>query len=339
MHLTVYRSGSLIIAEQLTMSSPIVYDAALTPADVVLLRNLERDVKAKTKRSGPAENDDSGFATGRAYTRTPSPEASTEQYTEDDQDIAALKAFRTPAHSDYVPTLFLSTDGWPSVLPTELNKYLLQPYVRWARGVVRHETDIVMLTHLIIYFTTTIPSALLLFRHFSYIHGAFHVLMQGYYMGTYTLMQHQHIHQRGILSKRFALFDHLFPYITDPLMGHTWNTYYFHHVKHHHVEGNGPDDLSSTIRYQRDSLFDFLQYVGRFYFLIWLDLPLYFLRKGRYLMGAQTAASELGTYAFYYAMSFVNAKATFFVYVMPLLLMRFGLMTGMCNALYDPVRR
>lgn len=153
--------------------------------------------------------------------------------------------------------------------------------------------------------------------------------MQGWYMGAYTLLKHQHIHMRGVLNHKYDLFDRLFPYILDPLMGHTWNSYYYHHVKHHHVEGNGPNDLSSTIRYQRDSVWDFMQYVGRFYFLIWFDLPLYFLRTRKPNLAFQAGGCEISNYIFLYLMyNYVNARATTFVYLIPLAFMRLALMTG-----------
>jgi hypothetical protein len=125
-----------------------------------------------------------------------------------------------------------------------------------------------------------------------------------------------------------SLFDNIFPYITDPLMGHTWNSYYYHHVKHHHVEGNGPEDLSSTIRYQRDDILHFLHYVGRFFFLVWFDLPLYFLRKGRTVNAAKTAFWELSNYAFLYTLYRLNSRAATFAFLLPLLIMRLGLMVG-----------
>jgi hypothetical protein len=214
-------------------------------------------------------------------------------------------------------------------LPSAVNQCLLQPYIQLGRRVVRVETDVVMLTHLILYFTTSVPSALYLYYHFTWTHGVLHWIMQSYYVGTYTLMMHQHIHMGGILAKRFWLVDSLFPYITNPLMGHTWNSYYYHHVKHHHVEGNGPDDLSSTVRYQRDELSDFLCYLGRFLFLVWFELPSYFFRKGQVLQGLKAASWEIGNYLFIYGMyRFVNAHATLFVFILPLFLLRLGLMIG-----------
>lgn len=210
-----------------------------------------------------------------------------------------------------------------------IHYYVLQPYIRWARKVVRRETDVVMVTHIILYFTTSLPSAVVLFYRFSWLHAVLHGLMQGWYVGTYTLMMHQHIHMGGILAKEYRWFDLAFPFITDPLMGHTWNNYYYHHVKHHHVEGNGPDDLSSTVRYQRDNLIHFLLYVGRFFFFVWLDLSLYFTRKRKLWTGLKVATSELSSYTFIYILArYVNFRATLFVLIIPLLLLRVGLMIG-----------
>ena len=183
-----------------------------------------------------------------------------------------------------------------------------------------------MIMHLLLYFCTSVPSAAFLYWNFSCVHGLLHLAMQATYMGTYTLMMHQHIHLGGILSKRYAVLDAVFPYITDPLMGHSWNSYYYHHVKHHHVENNGPDDLSSTMRYQRDNFVHFLCYAGRFYFLIWLDLPLYFLRKNRIELAAKAALWELGWYATLWHLYTLNAKATLVAFILPLLGLRAGLM-------------
>ena len=249
--------------------------------------------------------------------------------TSDTATIKSLATLNDPQHKNFDPTVFVSWDTSRLTAFGMFNRWLLQPYIRHARKIVRVETDIVMLTHLILYFTTSVPSAALLYHHFTYSHAIVHWLMQSYYVGTYTLMMHQHIHAGGILSRRFWWIDAIFPYITDPLMGHTWNSYYYHHVKHHHVEGNGPNDLSSTLRYQRDSVFDFLCYYGRFLFLVWLDLPLYFIRKGKRGMATRAVCWEIADYMFIYLLyKLVDARATVFVFVLPLMLLRAGLMVG-----------
>lgn len=250
----------------------------------------------------------------------------------DANDISTLKALNDPANEDFEPSVMSSLDfrDLPSKAPAIIYHRIVLPYTTWARKIVRHETDVLMLTHLILYFITSIPSAILLFRHFAYLHGILHFAMQFYYTGTYTLMMHQHIHMNGVLAKRplLRILDTVFPYITDPLMGHTWNTYYYHHVKHHHVEGNGPNDLSSTIRYQRDNIVHFLHYVARFFFLIWFDLPRYFLRKGQINNAIKAGSWEILNYAAIYSFYRINLKATIFVFLCPLILMRIGLMVG-----------
>jgi hypothetical protein len=239
-----------------------------------------------------------------------------------------MKDLNNPTSDNFSPTVFVTYD-YPDIKNPLLRKYIVDPYVKWARSIVRVDTDIVMVTHLFLYLCTSIPSALYLLYSFHWWHGPLHALMQLYYMGSYTLMMHQHIHMRGILAKKFGAIDAVFPYIMDPLMGHTWNSYYFHHVKHHHVEGNGPNDLSSTVRYQRDDVWHFLHYVGRFYFFVWFDLPRYFLRTRKPDLALKAGACEIFNYLFLYTMfKYVSAPGTIFVFLVPLAIMRLGMMIG-----------
>ena len=250
----------------------------------------------------------------------------------DEDDMAArLDATSDPTSEAFEPTVVVSLDyaDLQARLPAWFDRYVLQPYIAVARRAARHDTDVVMVTHLLVYLTCSVPSAVTLFLRFSWVHAVLHALMQLHLAGTYTLMMHQHIHQRGVLSRRLWLIDTVFPFMTDPLMGHTWRSYFHHHVKHHHVEGNGPDDLSSTLRFQRDSCMDFAAYVARFYFLIWLDLPLYFIRKRKYRLALSAFGWEQAhLLAVALLWRLVDARATFMVLVLPVLLLRAGLMWG-----------
>ncbi|KAJ9613489.1 hypothetical protein H2200_003431 [Cladophialophora chaetospira] len=311
-------------------------DPQLPRADLVVLHNLLEDIaQSKAPKSESVEDlgyvsqscsDDETSKTVELNGTTPADAL----HGRDSKDITQLRAYNDPEHEEFEPTVFSSWDLSTVQLPFGLNQRVLYPYIRWARSIARNQNDVIMVTHLILYFTTSVPSAfILLFVRFSYLHGVIHSLVQVWYAGSYTLMMHQHIHMRGILAKEYGWFDHAFPYITDPLHGHTWNSYYHHHVKHHHIEGNGPEDLSSTIRLQRDSVPDFLYYVGRFFFFVWLDLPLYFIKKGKTAMAMKTAFFELSNYAFIYFMArYVNFRASIFVFMIPLLMMRIGLMIG-----------
>ncbi|OGE55611.1 hypothetical protein PENARI_c004G07315 [Penicillium arizonense] len=248
------------------------------------------------------------------------------------ETIKKLKALNDLTDPDFDPTVFQfwETHLLRRKLPHRIRKYLLEPYIRWAQEVARFPTDVVMITHLLLYLTTSIPSALYLYcYHFSWIHGLLHWIVHVWYAGSYTLMKHQYVHMKGVLAPQYRLIDTLFPYIVDPFVGHTWNSYYYHHVKMHHVEGNGPRDLNSTMWYDRDSIVDFALYVGRFFFLIWLDLPLYFLGKGQYSTAFRTAFWEISNYiAIALLYQYGHAQATFCVFVLPLLTLRAGLMAG-----------
>ncbi len=207
-------------------------------------------------------------------------------------------------------------------------KSFIQSYITWAQRIVRNPTDVVFLTHILLYLSTSVTSAIFLYYRFSWPHGILHSAMQLWYCGSFTLMLHNHIHNNGLLAKDYAWFDNFWPYVLEPLMGHTWHSYYYHHVKHHHVENNGPDDLSSTVRYQRDELFDFLIYGGRFIFFIWIELPIYFFRKNRATCGLKVAFWEWSNYVFIALMARWNFRPTVFVLIIPLVLMRLGLMIG-----------
>ncbi|KAF2132312.1 hypothetical protein P153DRAFT_429470 [Dothidotthia symphoricarpi CBS 119687] len=304
---------------------PVPLDAALTGPDRMVLEILEKEYAASSNVLSEASEDSDTSDVKHSKFVTPSPE---DPQDREQQTIAYLKNINNPKSDEFQPSVFSSVDV-PDIKNARFRSWFLDPYTRWAQKVVRVETDVIMITHLLLYISTSIPSAIYMFYNFHWWHGLLHAVMQGYYMGPYTLLMHQHIHMRGVLNKKYALIDAVFPYVLDPLMGHTWNSYFFHHVKHHHVEGNGPNDLSSTIRYQRDDIWDFLRYVGRFYVLVWFDLPRYFLRTNKKGLAFKTGVFELGTYAFIYTMfTYVNARAATFVFVLPLAFMRLALMSG-----------
>ena len=209
-----------------------------------------------------------------------------------------------------------------------LRARLLCSYISWAQSIVRNPVDVVFLTHILLYLSTSVPSAVFLYSHFTWIHAVMHLILQLSYCGSFTLMLHNHIHNNGLLKKEYAWFDHTWPYVLEPLMGHTWDSYYYHHVKHHHVEGNGPEDLSSTIRYQRDEVTEFLKYVGRFIAFCWIELPLYFIKKGKPRLAFKSFISEITAMLFIYVLARINFYPTLFVLILPFFLMRTGLMVG-----------
>ena len=96
----------------------------------------------------------------------------------------------------------------------------------------------------------------------------------------------------------------------------------------HHTEGNGPGDLSSTIRYQRDSPYHFFLYLVRFIFLISLELPLYFWRKGQKTFAVKAAVWDWSSYALILLGLLHNVRAATFCLLLPFVILRIGLMIG-----------
>ena len=145
---------------------------------------------------------------------------------EDEKTLSYLNALNDVTSSDFEPTVFQGSDYDGIDWKKPFNQYVLKHYIRAARSIVRVETDVVMLTHLLLYFTTSVPSAAyLFFGSFTWIHGVLHSVMQLSYMGAYTLMMHQHIHMRGVLHKRLGLFDATFPYLLDPPLWLLWSPF------------------------------------------------------------------------------------------------------------------
>ena len=86
---------------------------------------------------------------------------------------------------------------------------------------------------------------------------------------------------RQLFKPRYALANQLIPWVLSPFLGQTPETYFAHHLGIHHVEENLEDDLSSTMRFRRDRMGDWLVYWGRFMTVGVFDLSRYFSRRGK----------------------------------------------------------
>ena len=262
----------------------------------------------------------------------PALEPHAQGFTEEAKDLArdivtldSLAELSNPADKRFQPVVFTTWDA--SDFPPWINTYLLQPYIKWASRVVRHRSDVVFLTYILVLSALGIPNIVLLFLRFNWFQAVFQWALVTYFVGPYSILLHNHIHGRGVMSRSWAFLDILFPYILGPMMGQTWNSFYYHH-KHHHVEENGPEDLSSTLRYQRDSPLDLAMYIGRFVFLIWFELPLYYIRKGKPAFGLKFFAWEISSYAFVVLLARVNFAAAMTGLVLPFIQWRVAIMAN-----------
>ena len=120
----------------------------------------------------------------------------------------------------------------------------------------------------------------------------------------------------------------IFLNILSPIIGIPPGCYYLHHVVMHHKANNGRHDLSSTMKFQRDSVLNFLQYWGEFHLSI-IRLPFYAFTVNRYVLGAVGAFCMWGWFAMAWYIAVVHS--VFFAWAAllgPYFVCSFALMLG-----------
>lgn len=148
-----------------------------------------------------------------------------------------------------------------------------------------------------------------------------------YFAGPYTLMLHNTSH-RKLFKKEYNLGNHYIPWVLAPFMGQTPETYFSHHLGMHHLENNLHDDKSSTMKYQRDSFTDFCKYFLSFLFLGVAELAIYFKRKNLHKLFKMVVRGETLYIIFVIILGFINLQATLYVLILPLVIVRFSMMSG-----------
>lgn len=152
-------------------------------------------------------------------------------------------------------------------------------------------------------------------------------LLFGVFLDRYILMLHNTSH-RPLFKREYGWARFYIPWVLGPFCGETPETYFAHHIGMHHAEGNLPRDLSSTMKYQRDSALDFLRYWADFFFLGILRLGHYQVAKKRRKLLARMLVGELSFFVLAGVGLWVNPGATLTVFVVPFLLCRFLMMAG-----------
>jgi hypothetical protein len=147
-------------------------------------------------------------------------------------------------------------------------------------------------------------------------------------LDRFILMLHCTSH-RILFRREHGWLNQLIPNLLGPFFGETPQTYFCHHMGMHHPENNLPDDLSSTMRFQRDRFGHWLRYFFRFLFLVIIELNLYFFRRGQTKMIFRALIGELSFWLVVGLLAaFVDWRATLVVFVIPLLMVRTLMMAG-----------
>lgn len=197
-------------------------------------------------------------------------------------------------------------------------------------SVLRDRRDLPILRLVLTLLLVVVPAAVTLFlleRVPWWLAVAYLFVILAVFLPPFTLMLHNVTH-KSVFRPRFRFLMPVIQWVIGPLFGQSPGTYAAHHVGMHHIEGNLPGDLSSTMRFQRDSLVDFGRYLGRFMVFGLAELLLYFHRKGRTRLFWRTLVGEGSFLLAMGGLLVLNPVAATVVLLIPWLVCRSVMMMG-----------
>jgi fatty acid desaturase len=217
--------------------------------------------------------------------------------------------------------------------PTYVVKEKFNAYERFWLCRIKDKRDLPFIHLLTLIHFTVILTAILLFTPLfkGWVWWAvaipYFYLSQFYFKGRFGLMLHCICHRKLFKTSHQWIHTYITWFVC-PFFGHAPEGYFSHHLGMHHIENNLPDDTSSTMGYQRDSLRQFLLYFGRFLLLGVKNTIIYLYNRKRKKLGTRLTVGEVSFILFCVLMCFVNLKATLLIYIIPLLFARLVMMLG-----------
>ncbi|CAJ1336514.1 unnamed protein product [Effrenium voratum] len=112
----------------------------------------------------------------------------------------------------------------------------------------------------------------------AYGFGVFQFVRINFFMHGMLHFRHFTSHRPLFQSRLLRLLPSIF---LDPIMGIPPLVFLLHHPLMHHLQNNGPYDISSTEQYDRDSWFALANYWFRFQIGAYIELPYYAARTGK----------------------------------------------------------
>ncbi len=215
--------------------------------------------------------------------------------------------------------------------PTEAPTYGDGPISRWCKGALydpRDEVFVRLTLRMIVLMSAAMAALWVVLRHTpvpAWAAIAAYVALWGYFAPPVILMLHNTMHRSFIRKPK--VLGRIHPFVMSFFFGIPTG-YREHHVGMHHVEDNMQDDLSSTLRYRRDSFLHFLVYFSRFFFLIAVELPLYLQRRRRYMMARRALFGELGHLSVVGLSLALDWRFGLAAFLLPLVICRFMMMAG-----------
>jgi hypothetical protein len=218
-------------------------------------------------------------------------------------------------------------DDTPSLAYKEKDLYFWDAF---AAGLLRDRRDLHTLHYACLMTVLSIPNAILLFTRPDYFYygAAIHLILFAAFGTKFVLMLHCVVH-RKLFKTEVDYLNLWIPHVLGPFYGQTPGGFHLHHIMMHHFQGNGPADLSCTMFFQRDSLWDFMIYFGRFFFFVSFELWYYFVQRKLWGPALRLAIEWLQFGVWYMGLqSNAYRGPVLIVLMLPWLIMRFGMMSG-----------
>lgn len=214
----------------------------------------------------------------------------------------------------------------PITDPVAPPSYAPTPFQKWIEGMLYEPRDAVFFRLALKAFLFVAPLQVLLFVRFSWwLAPVLWAVQLAYFGPPVILMLHNTMHRP--FFKKARVMNRVVPYAMSLLFGIPTG-YMEHHVGMHHAENNLRADLSSTMKYQRDSFLHWLVYLGRFLFLIHVELTQYLVSKKRTPMAWRAMVSDGVHMLIMVALCFVSWRASLVAFVIPYYFIRFAMMWG-----------
>jgi Fatty acid desaturase len=201
---------------------------------------------------------------------------------------------------------------------------------RFALPYLNDERDLPFVRLSLKLLLLNIPLAVFLYRPGVYrwwLALAYFIFNSLVLLGPFVLMLHNTSH-RPLFKRRFRALNAFIPWALGPFFGETPDSYFAHHVGMHHAENNLADNLSSTLRFRRDSILHFTAYFLRFFLLGWAELTRYHWSKKRYKLLRRFWVGELSFYLLVGALAWWRFWPTLSVFIIPFCFTRVSMMAG-----------
>jgi fatty acid desaturase len=209
----------------------------------------------------------------------------------------------------------------PTVAPT----YGDGPLSRWCRRALYDPRDEVFVRLTLRVVAVMALSMACLHRFFHWGLVPVYLAIWGWVTPPVILMLHCTMHRPFIRRPRWL--DRAHPLVMSFFCGIPTG-YAEHHMGMHHMEDNMEEDLSSTLRYRRDSFLHFLAYWARFFFLIGAELPLYLRRHRRAAMARRALVGELSHQAVVVVALLLDWRFGLAAFALPYIAVRSMMMVG-----------